>query len=473
MRRVLLASGVLVLLVVVVVAAQPPAPFPVTPPAAPPSAVPAPPAPVAAQPVVPPGAPGETAPPVPPKPLPLNGTPDAQPVQPAQSTALETPLSKFLPLNAYPQNTQDAVRGVLLGTAWLAKMNEANGQFRHGYLPALRQPMPGDHDLRQAQAALAMAQAAKFNGDKQHTAVANQAVLGLLAFTKPDPNDPNCRVPVQVSFVCNRVGFAALVAAAVYELPNPSEPLLTAAEQLCTFLRTRAKLDGSIQYTDGPSDDPLKIDPAGMNEYPGLALQALAASNRMRPAEWKKDAVKKGVAYYHTAFRSKPHPALAVTVTPAAVELYLQTKLAEAATAAFEMSDWLCALQISPTDQRAPQFAGGFRAVVDGRATDAPPATAETGRCVHSLACAYHLTRVTGDLTREAKYRPAVGYAVQFLCGLQFVETNTRHFEDTFRVKVLIGAFHLSPADGNLRIDATGSAITGLLKFLGSGAQNS
>lgn len=467
MRRILFASGVIVLAVVVVVAAQPPAPLPVAPPAVPPvgPAV-APPVPA----VVPPGAPGEVAPPAPPKPLPFMGMPDAQPTPPA--APIETPLSKFFPLNAYPQHTQDAVRGALMAANWLAKMNEANGQFLHGYLPALRQPMPGDHDLRQAQATLALAQLAKFNGDKQHAAVASQAVLRLLAFTKPDANDPNCRVPVQLSFVCNRVGFAALTAMAIYELPNPSEPLLEGAEQLCTFLRTRTKLDGSVQYTDG-SDDPTKIDPSGVNEYPGLALQALATSNRVRPAEWKKDAVKKGVAFYHAEFRAKPHPMLAATLTPAAADLYLQTKLPETATAAFEMTDWLCALQIGANDPRTPQWAGGFRSVADGRATEAPPATADTGRYVQSLACAYQLTRVLGDLPREGKYRPAVAGAVQFLCGLQFVETNTRHFEDNFRVKMLIGAFHLSPTDGNLRIDATGSAVTGLLRFLASGAQTS
>jgi hypothetical protein len=36
---------------------------------------------------------------------------------------------------------------------------------------------------------------------------------------------------------------------------------------------------------------------------------------------------------------------------------------------------------------------------------------------------------------------------------------------------MLIGGFHLSPTDGNLRIDATGTAVTGLLRFLSSGAE--
>jgi hypothetical protein len=390
------------------------------------------------------------------------------PVTPAPN---ETPLSQFTPLEAFPPVTQFAVRGALMGSTWMAKMNQANGRFLHGYLPALRQPMTGDHDLRQAQATLALAQAAKFTGDAKNAAVASQAILHLLASTKAEVNDPTCRVPVQMSFVCNRVAFAALVAMAIYELPNPSEKLLEDAERLCEFLRRQTRNDGSIHYTDGANDNPPQLDPSGMNEYPGYALHALAISNRVRPADWKKEAVKRGVAHYYATFRAKPHPMLAATVTPAATELYLQTKLNDALTAAFEMNDWLCALQIRTNDQRIPQWAGGFRVVVDGRATDTPPNTMETGCYVQSLACAYQLTRVTGDLTREGKYRPVLVDAVQFLCGLQFLETNTRHFEDTFRAKMLLGGFYLTPLDGNLRIDATGVAVTGLLRFLSSGAE--
>ena len=455
MRRVLFASGILVLFVVVVVVAQPPIAPPLPPPVA--------------HPVFPPIAPGEPALPAPPKPLPFAPVLGAA----AAPVALaETPLSKFEPLSAYPPVTQFAVRASLMGSTWLAMMNQANGRFLYGYLPALRHPMSGDHDLKQAQAAVALAQAAKFSGDEKHAAVASQAVLALLASTKLDANDPTCRVPVQLSFVCNRVGFASLIALAIYELPNASDKLLDDAERLCTFLRTQCRIDGSVHYTDGPSDDPAKIDPSGVNEYPGAALHVLAMSNRVRPAEWKKDAVKKGVAHYQALFRAKPHPTLAVTLTPAATELYFQTKLTEAATAAFEMNDWLCAIQIGANDQRTPQWAGGFRAMADGRLTDAPPNASDTGRHVQSLACAYHLTRVTGDLTREAKYRPALGDAVQFLYGLQFLETNTRHFEDNFRAKMLLGAFYLTPTDGNLRIDATACAVTGLLRFLSSGAES-
>lgn len=453
MRRVLPASGIVGLIVVVVVAAQPPGPPPGPPviPAAPP----------AAPPVVPPAAPGEPTTPKPPSPLPTVGTP-APTMPPAATT--ETPLSKFDPLTAFPPVTQYSVRAVLLGATWLTKMHQPHGRFTYGYVPALRQPMNGDHDLKQAQAALAMAQAAKFAGDEKQAAIASQTILALLASTKVAPNEPAVRVPVQMSFSCNRVGFAATLALAIYELPKPDEKLIEDAERLCEFVRRHLRTDGSVHYTDGPNDTPTQIDPNGMNEYPGFALQALAMSNRVRPAEWKKDAVQRGVAHYHTIFRAKPHPMLAATITPAAAELYAQTKLPELVTAAFEMNDWLCTLQILTTDARTPQWAGGFRPA--NAPTADPLSTAETAMFVQSLACAYYLTRFTGDLTREAKYRPAAADAAQFLCASQFLEANTRHFENTFRAGTLIGAFHLSPSDGNLRVDATACAISGLLRYL-------
>jgi hypothetical protein len=381
-----------------------------------------------------------------------------------------TPLSQFEPLAAFPQQTQAAVRGVLLGANWMGRLHQPQGRFLYGYNPSLRQPLLGDHDLMQARAAVAMAQAARFTGDERQAVLASQSVLTLLASTRVDPADPNCRVPVHSSLTCNRVGFAATVALAIYELPNPDPKRLAEAEQLCTFLQKQCRPDGSIDYTDGPNDDPMRVDPAGVNEYPGLALQAIMAGNVVKPAAWKVEAAKKGVEFYRTVFRSKPHPLLAATLTPVCGELYHQAKLADAAAAAFEMNDWLCGLQIPGTDPRTPQWAGGFRSVVDGKQGNDPPGP-ETGLYVQSLACACRLTRSTPDLARHAKYKATALDAVQFLTGLQYLEANTRHFETAFRANMLIGAFHLSPTDGNLRIDATANAMTGLLRFLGSGAE--
>jgi hypothetical protein len=330
--------------------------------------------------------------------------------------------------------------------------------------------LPGDHDLKQARAALALAQTAKFTGDEKQAAMAAQAVLTLLAATRVEASDPNCRVPVHSSLLCNRVGFAAVVALAIYELPAADPRLLAEAERLCEFLHRQCRPDGSVHYTDGANEDAAKVDPAGMLEYPGTALHAIILGNRVKPAAWKTEVVKKGMEHYRAAFRTAPHPLLAATLTPALTELYTQTRLTEAASAVFEMNDWLCGLQIHGNDTRTPQWAGGFRAVVDGRQADLPPGP-ETGLYVQSLACACRLTRAVPDLDRNARYKAAATDAVQFLTGLQYLEANTRHFETSFRANMLIGAFYLSPTDGNIRIDATGNAVTGLIKFLGSGAE--
>src|SRR5262249_36284721 len=136
---------------------------------------------VAQPPVAPPA-----MPPTPPRPLPSD--------MPA-GTANEAPLAQFDPLTAFPLPTQGAVRGVLLGAHWMTRMSQPQGRFLYGYNPALRQPLQGDHDLKQARGALALAQSAKFSGDEKQAAIAAQTILTLLAATKIDPADPNCRVP--------------------------------------------------------------------------------------------------------------------------------------------------------------------------------------------------------------------------------------------------------------------------------------
>lgn len=455
MRQLVLTVGVAVLVSVCASGFGQPPMIPPIPPASPPGMLPP------SLPGVPPAIPMVPSAPV----SPAGGVPVPRP-----GPENETPLAKFEPLSAFPVPTQLAVRSVLLGSNWLTRMNQVQGRFIYGYLPALRQPMEGDHDLRQAQAALALAQAARFTGDDRQAAVASQAILTLLAITKVDPAEPNCRVPVRSSMVCNRVGFAAVLALSIYELPGADEKLIAEAERLCGFIQKQLRSDGSIHYTDGPTDVPTQIDPAGVNEFPGLALHALAVGNRFKPAAWKSDALRKGLEHYRAWFKAHPHPMLAATLTPAFAELHPQTKSPEAVVAVFEMTDWLIALQYASTDPRHPTWVGGFRGWANGQPVDSAPGC-ECGAYLQSLACAYQLNRLTADLARNDRYRQAVLDTAQFLTGLQYIESNTRHFENTYRVNVLIGGFYLSPTDGNLRIDATASAVSGLLRFLACGAE--
>ena len=383
------------------------------------------------------------------------------------------PLAQFDPLIGYPQPTQSAVRAIILGSNWMTRMNQPQGRFQFGYRPALRQPLEGDHDLKQAKAALAMAQSARFTGNERQAAVASQAILALLAVTRIDPMEPNCRRPIVSSQTCNRTGFAALLALAIYELPGADDKLVAEAERLCEFLHKQLRTDGSVHYIDSPNDSSVAIDPAGVNEYPGAALHALAVSHRVKPATWKNAAVVKGLEHYAAWFKAHPHPLLAASLTPAFAELASQERQRPesiaAAAAVLEMNDWLAGLQYASGDARHPLWAGGFKSVAVARLVESEPGC-ETGAYLQSLVCAYTVAAVQQDAARTARYKQSLSDAVQFLCGLQYTEINTRHFENTFRAGTLIGGFFFTPTDGNLRIDSTAVAITGLIRFLTSEA---
>lgn len=390
-------------------------------------------------------------PPSPPQPLPPGPTP---------APAVEAPISKYEPLTVFPLPTQQAVRGVATGANWLVRMNQAQGRFLPGYRPAVRQAMEGGDELRQAFGALALAHAAKFTGDDRTAAVAGQSILTLLASTRLDTADPTCRVPTATG--CNRVGFAAVLALAVHALPGADERLLAEADRLCHFLRKQCRPDGSIQHADGP-------DATGASEYPGYALTAIVANHTARPDPAKADAAAKALAHYRAAFRTAPHPMLAATLVPAFAELRLQHNHAEAGTATLELADWLCGVQYPAAFPRNPTWSGGFRGVVNGQPADTEP-NCDSAACLAALGWAYQVTARVADVPRAERYRQTAQDAALFVTALQYDEPNTRHFENTFRANVLIGGFHLTPSDGDLRVDAAGRCVSGLIRYLASGA---
>jgi hypothetical protein len=379
------------------------------------------------------------------------------------------PVARFQNLQAFPPETVQAVYAVWAGANWLSRMNQASGRFLPGLDPTLRTPLAADHELRQAVAALALAEAARFTGKDEFAARATQSVLALLSLTKPDPADAARRVPDVSPERGNRVGFAAVLALAIYALPSPDAKLLAQAEELCTFLRSRCGADGSVQAFDNP--DAAKADPDGANVYPGLVVRALAASNRARPDPGKRDALAKSVGYYRGTFQAQPTAMLAATLLPGFADFALQTKDKTAAAAVFELADWLCSCQYTRSDARSGAWVGGFRpSQLPAHLTTEP--TFETAACATALAAAIQVSRqVEPDLTRFRRYRQAAVDGLAFARRLQFSDEKTDHFEKGFRARFLTGGVHLSSSDGSLRIDATGHLVTAHLAFLQSGAE--
>ncbi len=54
---------------------------------------------------------------------------------------------------------------------------------------------------------------------------------------------------------------------------------------------------------------------------------------------------------------------------------------------------------------------------------------------------------------------------MQFVSTLQYTEANTGHFEASYRGR-LVGGFHASHQDGNIRIDYAQLALSALVLYL-------
>jgi hypothetical protein len=341
-------------------------------------------------------------------------------------------------------------------------MNGVKGRFVYGYLPALKAEMEGDHYLRQAGAAFALARAARFTGEERYAARATQAVLTLLDDTAPDPGDPQVRYTTLPPAIVNRLGAAGLLVMVINELPAPQQDLLEKSEQLCNYIRRQARADGSLRLSDqgpGPSDDS-----EGVNDYPGVALYGLMLSQRHRPAAWKTDVVRTAVAYYHPWWRAHKNMAFVPWQTAAYAEAYLKAKDAAFTQCVTEMNDWLCNQQYAQIDPRRLLWYGGFMSWSDGQAVESPPRV-DSAAYAGGLAQACRVTRQLGDVGRHQRYGEALERCLQFLVTLQYTDANTQHFADWYRPRV-VGAFHASHQDGNLRIDYTQHAVSAQLQYL-------
>jgi hypothetical protein len=346
----------------------------------------------------------------------------------------------------------------LSGADWLHRANREDGRFVYGYLPAVNLVMEGDHYLRQAGAAFALARAARFTADKNYAARATQAVLTLLSDTSTDPREPDVRCTALPSAVINRLAAAGLLVLAINELPAPQDDLLKQSEQLCNYIRKQQKADGSLACADGADD------PDGVHDYPGEALYGLMRSQQRRPAAWKTDVVRKALAYYRPWWQAHKSMAFVPWQTAAYAEAFLLTKEQPFADFVYEMNDWLCGLQYERLDPRRPLWVGGFMGYADGKPVEGAPDVASSA-CAEALAEACRVARATGDLVHHRRYHEALERSLQFLTTLQYTEATTQHFADWYRQK-LAGGFHASDRDGNLRLDYTQHAVCALVQYL-------
>jgi hypothetical protein len=356
------------------------------------------------------------------------------------------------------------------GADWLFRANRPDGRFLHGYIPALQTVLEGDHYLRQVGAAFALARAAGYTGNERHVARARQAVLTLLLDTAPDPQDPRQRHTTLPSAMVNRLGAAGLLVLAINELPSPGDDLLEQSEQLCAFIARQQRPDGSLAMAElTPEGKPAQEEPDGINHYPGQALYGLMRSQQYRPAPWKTEVVRKALAFYRSWWKAHLNMDFVPWQVAAYTEAYLLTKEKAFADAVVEMTDWISGLQYVRLDPRHPLWIGGFMTFVDGRPGLTEPQV-QSAFYAEGLAEACRVARQAGDVGRYQRYGAALRSCLQFLTTLQYTDANTTHFVDWYKPAVL-GGFHVSHQDGNLRLDYNQHAVCAMVLYLTCGAE--
>ncbi|HEY2787347.1 MAG TPA: hypothetical protein VGJ05_20490 [Fimbriiglobus sp.] len=371
----------------------------------------------------------------PPAPLPST-------IVPAAASSPVNPLARFAEITKYPAKTLAVVDSYRSATQWLGKMHQAHGRFLPGINPSLASKIDGDSDARQAVACLALCQAARMNPDPATTAKANQAVLALFAAKKTREDGS----------AAEKVVYAAALSLAVRELPTADPKLMAAAEQLVSFLKSAAAPDGTF-----PSNAAMSCS--------GLAVQAVAASIHSSPAAWKAELLVKAAAGYRAAFKVKPNAIEASSVLAGLADGYFATKNPAIASAAFELTNAICAAQYSSGDTKTPAgWVGGFRGPTE-------PGY-EVAIVARGLAEATRLTRqASTDLARYSKYRQATLGALAFVESLQYTDDTTSHFDSKFRTQFLIGGVRVGASNGVIRADSTAWAALAFAAFLDSGAE--
>ena len=387
-----------------------------------------------------------------------------QPITPVKGVGPADTIGKPRDGSKLPAAAQPIYYSAHRGMDWLKLANKPDGRFVYGFLPCLRAPMDGDNFLSQAGAAFALARATRYFRDERGAAIARQAILTLLLETAVDAKDPTIRYTAPPPQAVNRLASHGFLILAVHELAAPGKDLLDQADQLCSYLRKLQREDGALMSHEG--EDPKKAVMTEMDaQCAGIALHALVRSHKHRPAEWKLDMVRKARVYYHACWQANKNIATVVTHAPAYAEAYVVTKEQAFAEAVFALNDWLIGLQYrEESELTRKHWVGGFPRSADGRAESAVPDiwSALPGE---SLAEACRVAKHAGDLPRGQRYERALTLNLHFLMSLQYAPVRVQHFVEPFRPAIL-GGFHGSHQDGNLRIDFTQHPLCAMVQYL-------
>lgn len=343
------------------------------------------------------------------------------------------------------------------GAEWLYRMNTVKGRFINGVRPSLKVEMENESFIHQATAALALARAGRVYKDERFSARSSQAILLLLEDTITDPKNPASRYTVLPPQILDRQLSAGLLLLAIHELANPKADLLDAGEQLANFLRSTLLDTTAIDKEIAVEE----LDGKGCES--AVAIAAILKSTQLRPAPWKTDVAKKAIIARWNAWKNQKETAPYPWRILALHEAFKISSEKPYAELAFELTDKLATMQYDQIDPRKPAWYGGMK-TLSAQGVELMPGVMS---CVlaESFAVACLTAQLSADSARHDKYMQRLAQALQFSQTIQYTESNAIHFAEWFRPRVL-GGFHNSPQDGDLRLDYTSHCVAAYALYL-------
>jgi len=336
---------------------------------------------------------------------------------------------------------------------------QAGWPIRLWLQPSLRVQLDGDNFASQAGATFALARSLRYYRDGRGTAVATQAILSLLLETALDGElrvpRPHRRLSIAVE-----LRFAGLCHSRTRS-SGEADDLLKQADQLLNYLRQQQRpMVRSSSRSTQPHHQRSEIDA----EHAGSALQGVIRSQKLRrPSGNSTCSARRAHSISRNAAKQEPRHRLHAHAGLCRVVCAYERPGLQGRGLRDERL--VAHVAISGRPRLGPQhWSGGFKRFRDGKIEFAVP-DISSALCAGSLVEACRVARHAGDLPRLQRYERALLDSLQFLMSLQYTPAKTQHFVDPFRPSVL-GAFHASHQDGNLRIDYTQHALCAMVQYL-------
>ncbi|SHK63322.1 hypothetical protein SAMN05444000_1502 [Shimia gijangensis] len=332
----------------------------------------------------------------------------------------------------------------------LTNLNE-NGRMTYKYWPSRGEESTANNMIRQWMASVALARIGRYFEDDDVTA---RALLNIHYNLKEFGARKEDLEFIYFGDEAN-LGAAALAALAIRE--HPKERILEQTER-----RLRNTVE-HLWHEDG-SFTSFLIPPGenrNQNFYPGEALVYLAGRYAEEADPTLLDRIMKSVAHYREWHLNNRNPAFVPWHVMAYETVWMQTRDADLRDWIFEMSDWLCGLQVADSTVW-PDIAGRFYDP-ERRQFGRPHASA-TGVYLEGMIAAWRVARGSGDTSRQERYRSSITRGLRSLMQLEF-SGEADMFYISKRGKVS-GGLRTTVYNNEIRVDNVQHGLMAILQIL-------